>query len=732
MDNTIEKVDSSNENAFVFGLDIGTRNVVGTVGQMIDGVFHVFFEVTRQHKTRAMLDGQIHNINRVAEVIAEVKEELESKVGFPLTKVCIAAAGRVLVTETTHVEYKYEEETHVTNEDLYTLDLLGIDKAKQQIADKGDNKYKYYCVGHSVMKYYLNGDIFASLEGHKAEEIAEDIIVTFLPEDVIDGLYLAVERVGLEVANLTLEPIAAMNVAIPEMYRMLNIALVDVGAGTSDLCITKDGSIVSYGMIPYAGDELTEIIVQAYLVDFAMAEKIKIDSTKGDSVEYTDIMGINHQLKSEEVWDLLSETRDKIAAMVSDKIKELNGDKSVAAVFVVGGGGKVHGFCESLSKDLGIMPERVALRGEESMKDIVFEDEKIEKDPLIVTPLGICLNYFEQRNSFIMVHLNGEMIKMYDNGKLTIFDAAIQAGFLSEELFPRRGKELNISVNGIKRLIRGKDGESAIIKVNGEIQGLNAPLKRDSDIEIIKSTVGEKAHAKVSDLDEYTSSTVTFTVNKKPVNCPRFVEVNGSLVSEDYELSDNDKVDTRNYYTVGQLIKFMDIEIDPHGDILVNNRVASEDTLIYENFSIDIDTIPFASMDDGKEGKSIEVSNQNSDAENLEEKESISDKEEHLENNNAISNEKEEEYENEMEHGVEESVSAKEKDKYNNIVISINGESYTLSGKDKYVFVDIFTVYYFNTKDAKGRFVLTKVNDEVCGYTTPIKDGDKIYIGWRD
>lgn len=110
-------------------------------------------------------------------------------------------------------------------------------------------------------------------------------------------------------------------------------------------------------MIPYAGDELTEIIVQAYLVDFAMAEKIKIDSTKGDSVEYTDIMGINHQLKSEEVWDLLSETRDKIAAMVSDKIKELNGDKSVAAVFVVGGGGKVHGFCESLSKDLGIMPE---------------------------------------------------------------------------------------------------------------------------------------------------------------------------------------------------------------------------------------------------------------------------------------------------------------------------------------------------------------------------------------
>lgn len=122
------------------------------------------------------------------------------------------------------------------------------------------------------MHYYLNGELFGSLEGHKAEAIAEDIIVTFLPEDVVDGLYSAVERAGLEVANLTLEPIAAINVAIPENFRMLNIALVDVGAGTSDLCVTKDGSIVAYGMIPYAGDELTEVLVQAFLVDFATAE----------------------------------------------------------------------------------------------------------------------------------------------------------------------------------------------------------------------------------------------------------------------------------------------------------------------------------------------------------------------------------------------------------------------------------------------------------------------------
>ena len=93
--------------------------------------------------------------------------------------------------------------------------------------------------------FFLNDEVFISLEGHKANKIGEDIIVTFLPEDVVDGLYAAVGQAGLSVANMTLEPIAAINVAIPENYRMLNIALVDVGAGTSDISITRDGSIIS-------------------------------------------------------------------------------------------------------------------------------------------------------------------------------------------------------------------------------------------------------------------------------------------------------------------------------------------------------------------------------------------------------------------------------------------------------------------------------------------------------
>ena len=80
----------------VFGLDIGTRSIVGTVGYLNGGKFHVLAQRSKEHETRAMLDGQIHDIGKVGETISQVKEQLEADLGRELTEVCIAAAGRVL------------------------------------------------------------------------------------------------------------------------------------------------------------------------------------------------------------------------------------------------------------------------------------------------------------------------------------------------------------------------------------------------------------------------------------------------------------------------------------------------------------------------------------------------------------------------------------------------------------------------------------------------------------
>ena len=102
----------------VFGLDIGTRSIVGTVGYRQGDQFYVVAQRVREHETRAMLDGQIHDIGRVGNTISQVKEELELAIGRKLTDVCIAAAGRVLKTVTIHTEQEYETEKEVTAEDI--------------------------------------------------------------------------------------------------------------------------------------------------------------------------------------------------------------------------------------------------------------------------------------------------------------------------------------------------------------------------------------------------------------------------------------------------------------------------------------------------------------------------------------------------------------------------------------------------------------------------------------
>ena len=738
----------------VFGLDIGTRNVVGTVGyQTDDKEFVVTAQYVREHETRAMLDGQIHDIGRVAKTIKEVKDELEKQTGQPLEEVCIAAAGRVLKTVTTHVEYEYAQESVVTGEDVHTLDLLGIEKAQEALKEVNDTSYKFYCVGYSTVKFFLNDEVFISLEGHKANKIGEDIIVTFLPEDVVDGLYAAVGQAGLSVANMTLEPIAAINVAIPENYRMLNIALVDVGAGTSDISITRDGSIIAYGMIPHAGDELTEVIVQHFLVDFNMAESIKLQSTTSDTVTYKDIMSIEHTIPAQDVWDVAAPVVDNIAQEVSTKIRELNGDKTVSACFVVGGGGKIHGFTEKLAEDLDLPEERVALRGEEVLGDVTFEQEDIKKDPLLVTPIGICLNYYDQRNNFIMVRFNGERIKLYDNNRLTIVDAALQAGFSNDELFPKRGTPINFTVNGVARLVRGEAGDGAVVTMNGKPASINTPLEPNSEIVIEPSTAGEAAVYKISQLDEYNHSVITFVINGRKVSCPRFVQVNGRLEPEDYSIRENDVIETRNYYTVRQIAQFMDLVIDTDQMIFVNNEEADLDTLVYENFSVEWKTDEYGvaridnnNYNDTQESDSDDASVlAEQDANSTESDNTVTRTSEQM--MNQVLDELHDEFAKEAEasavpenelpenelpkNDIQEEIH-EENSSENTVTVIVNGEPVELSGKDTYIFVDIFTHISFDLQAGKGRAIATVINGRDAQFSEELHEGDKIELYWKE
>lgn len=681
----------------VFGLDIGTRSLVGSVGYMDKGKFNVVAHYVKEHETRAMLDGQIHDIGKVGESISMVKRELERQLDRKLNDVCIAAAGRVLKTVTVHVDTDHSDSEPVNDEEIYSLDLLGIEKA-YEIMKNDFPEVSFYCVGYTAVKYFMNDYVINNLEGHKAKKIGADILATFLPYEVVEGLYSSVDIAGLNVASLTLEPIAAINVAIPEQYRLLNIALVDVGAGTSDICITKDGSIIAYGMIPHAGDEITENIVHKCLVDFQTAEKIKRASLLKKQISYKDIMGLVQKTSAEEVRKMYKDTVDSTTKEIAAKIKELNGGKSVSAVFIVGGGGKVFGFTQSLADALKLPKERVALRGEEVLGDVNFLMEGVKKDPLLVTPIGICINYYNQKNNFIVITVNDKRIKLYDNDKLTVVDGLMQAGVPNADLFPKRGRELTFTYNGNTKIIRGELGDGAIITVNEKEANINTRIDKNDKINITASVRGNDATYTIDRLADYNHK-LKFTVNDKLVECPRMALANGELVTGSYSIKEGDNISIPDYYMLSQLMQFMDINTE-NKDIYINGHISAEDEPVYSEFKITV--------------KEKEVK-----FEDLDYDESYVSKAER----DAIAAKK----------ALEAKLKAKAEERAARTVINviINGTKVTLDKKKTYLFVDVMDVYAFDTSVAKGTDLITKINGERCDFSSEIKDGDVLELYWE-
>lgn len=710
----------------VFGLDIGTRSVVGTVGYMNDGQFNVIAQSVEKHQTRAMLDGQIHDIGKVAATIRLVKASLEQQTDIHLTDVCVAAAGRVLKTVRVNYDYEYPDGHTITDEDIYNLDSSAVEKAYAEFIEQNTSGLKFYLVGYSVMHYYLDGYQIANLEGHNAGKVSVELIATFLPDDCVDGLYKACERADLNVANLTLEPIAAMMVAIPDRFRMLNLALVDVGAGTSDICVTDDGSITAYGMLPIAGDDITEIIAKSCLVDFNTADEIKIKASHSDKVDYVDIMGLNKSITAKEVAEIIKPKVEEMAQLATNEIKKLNGDNPVSAVFVVGGGGCVPGYTQAIARDMNIPQERVALRGEEVMKSITFlNDSGIERDSLLVTPLGICFSYYEEANNFIFVSFNGTQTKLYDNGKLQIVDAAMQAAFPNEDLFPKRGKELTFTVNGKERTSRGEPGEAAVIQLNGKPADIHSKIHANDIISVTPSTAGEPGKATIESIPEFKTK-FNVNVNGKNVEASRYATVNGQAQTGFYSIQPGDDVKVLDYNTAAQIAELMDITITEDTVIIVNNERGDVSTPVYENFKVEFKDQEEAIMDyytDFPSADEVAITQENEES-----YESSDDDVRIVEGKDGQLS-----FEDlpDGDDAYEEEQAPIKNILAHDLHIIVNNDPVVLHGKANYIFVDIFDAIDFDLSKPNGRSIITTLNGATPDYMQPIKEGDKIEVYWK-
>lgn len=517
-----------------------------------------------------MIDGQIHNIVSVATVISEIKAILEERHGA-LKKVSVAAAGRALKTMEGSMTIDIAGKPLFTSEDINRLELAAVQQAQQKLlssASAADDYY--YCVGYSVLHYKLDGDEIGSLIDQAGRTATAEVIATFLPRVVVESLLSALKRAELEMEALTLEPIAAINVLIPPSMRRLNVALVDIGAGTSDIAITNNNTVVSYGMVPIAGDEITEALSNNYLLDFPVAELAKRSLATDETISITDILGFEQQVPSSEVIAAIKPSIEKLATSIAEEIKRLNNSKSPQAVMVVGGGSLTPHLTKELSSRLDLPENRVGIRGLDALSEVTLSDGIIST-PALVTPIGIAIAARRAPIHYMSVMVNEKTIRLFELKEMTVGDALLAANIKARQLYGKPGMGMSVTLNGSLMTIPGEHGRSSTILLNGSPASTKDFISNGDEIKLEPGRDGNDATATIRDLIGDISP-IEVTINESKHTIAPRIECNGIPVDLDTIVHDRDQISYSYITKLNEVLSQLGIETIEPFEIYVNNK----------------------------------------------------------------------------------------------------------------------------------------------------------------
>ena len=693
----------------IFALDIGTRSVVGMIGVHDGNIFHVVDYEQSFHQERAMRDGQIENITLVADVVKQVKTALEKRNKIKLTKVCIAAAGRALITKKISHTQELDPTEEITQTQLNAMEYcaLGIAQSEfdQDLAQQPENKTTFYCVGYSITKYKLDDYQSSTIIGHKGKEVTIELIAAFLPQNVVQNLYAVMTTNQLTVENLTLEPIAAITVVVPEDIRLLNIALVDIGAGTSDIAISKDGSIIAYDMVTIAGDEITEAIMQKCLCNFENAEKIKLSlNSDGSQVSYKDILGNPRKETKSKLLKSLKPAIKTLSQSIANGILKAN-ETAPIAVFLAGGGCQIPGLCQALASELKMPIENIAISGGQTFKNVMVYDKKLQS-PEFITPLGIgAMSSIYKGCDFFSITINGKKQMLLNYRESRVLDALLLSSIKPQNLIGLSSRSINYYIDGKRYTKKGENAIPGELFVNGELASIDTKIKQGDVIIAKEAVAGKQPIICIGDLKKEEAFRFPVIIDEVLAEVPVIFYKNNEPLADDYVIKPMDRLTTESVITLEDLLSYMESTFDPKDMIMTINGVpADQTTLISAGDHISSGTeIPETPLETESVQSSVILEENNIAPES---------KEETLQQNSEEMN---------------------FSDDPNSILVCINGawKTIPLQNQKKLLFYDMLNYVDIDLEKPQGNIIL-KLNGEDTSYTSIVSPGDSIEIGWEN
>lgn len=250
---------------FIVGLDIGTTKICAIVGQITETGIDIVGVGTRP--SHGLRKGAVINIESTVEGIQRAIEEAELMAGSQIGSAYIGVAGN-------HVRsFNSSGVVSVKNKEIDHHDVERVLDAAKAIAIPADRM-----VIHLIPQdFIIDGqDGIKDPIGMNGVRLEGKIHIVTGSSSSTQNLVKCANRAGISVAELVLEPIASAEAVLSEDEKELGVALVDIGGGTSDICIFVGGSLVHTGVINIGGNHITNDIAVGLRTPQSEAEKIKI------------------------------------------------------------------------------------------------------------------------------------------------------------------------------------------------------------------------------------------------------------------------------------------------------------------------------------------------------------------------------------------------------------------------------------------------------------------------
>jgi cell division protein FtsA len=250
---------------FIVGLDIGTTKICAIVGQITEtGIDIVGFG---SRPSTGMRKGAVINIDSTVEGISRAVEEAELMAGCNITSAYVGVAGN-------HVRsFNSSGVVSVKNKEIDRADVARVIDAAKAIALPGDRQ-----VIHVIPQDFIidEQDGIKEPVGMSGTRLEGKIHIVTASSSSIQNLIKCTHKAGVATTELVLEPIASAEAVLSDDEKELGVALVDIGGGTSDICVFVGGALVHTGVINIGGNHITNDIAVGLRTPQNEAEKIKI------------------------------------------------------------------------------------------------------------------------------------------------------------------------------------------------------------------------------------------------------------------------------------------------------------------------------------------------------------------------------------------------------------------------------------------------------------------------